>query len=44
MIGDYMIKTFQGSMFSKSKDKIMGVLMAADPGLGKVKIEKLRKL
>ena len=43
MIGDYTTKTIQGAMFRKFRDKIMGVIPAADPVPGKVKVEQLRK-
>ena len=43
MIGDYMTKPLQGAMFRKFRDQIMGLIPAADPGPGKVKVEHLRK-
>ena len=43
MIGDYMTKPLQGAMFVNFRDQIMGVIQAADPGPGKVKVEQLRK-
>ena len=43
MIGEYMTKPLQGDMFSNSRDQIMGVILAADMGPGKVKVEQLSK-
>ena len=43
IIGNYTTKTFQDAMFGKFRDQIMGVIPAADPGPGKVKVEHLRK-
>jgi hypothetical protein len=35
MIGDYATKPLQGALFRKSRDHIMGVTPARDPGPGK---------
>ena len=43
MIGDYTTKPIQGAMFRKFRDKIMGVIPAAYPVPGKVKVKQLRK-
>ena len=43
MICDYTTKTLQDAMFRKFRDQIMGVIPDAYPGLGKVKVEQLRK-
>ena len=40
MIGDFMTKTLQGALFSKSRDHIIGVIPAQDPGPGKLQIGK----
>ena len=40
MIGDYMTKPNQGSLFTKFRDQIMGVIPAKNPGPGKAKKEK----
>jgi hypothetical protein len=37
MIGDFMTKPLQGTLFWKFRDQIMGVIPAWDPGLGKPK-------
>ena len=34
MIGDFMTKPFQGALFLKFRDQIMGVIPAQDPGPG----------
>ena len=39
MIGDYMTKLLQGAMLWKFRDKIIGVDRAANPGVGKFKVE-----
>ena len=44
IIGDYITKPFQCSMFRKFWYQIMGVITAADPGPVKVKVEQLIKL
>jgi hypothetical protein len=36
MIGDFMTKPNQGTLFTKFRDQIMGVVSAKDPGPGKV--------
>ena len=38
MIGDYMTKPLQGVMFRERRYQIMGVILAVDTGLGKVKV------
>ena len=43
IIVDYMNKPLQGAMLRDFRNKIMGVIPAADPGLGKVKVEQLSK-
>ena len=35
MIGYFMTKPFQGALFRKFRDQIMGVITAQDPGTGK---------
>jgi hypothetical protein len=37
MIGDFMTKPLQGTLFWKFRDQIMGVVPAQDPGPGKAK-------
>ena len=44
IIEDYMTKQLQGTMFQKFRDQIMGVVLAADTGPVKVKVEQLRKV
>ena len=44
MIGYHMTKPLQGDIFRKFRDKIMGVILAADPGPGKFKVVQLRKI
>jgi hypothetical protein len=39
MIWGYMTKPFQGALFRKFRDQIMGVVPAQDPGSGKAKPE-----
>jgi hypothetical protein len=43
MIGDFMTKPLQGTLFRKFRDQIMGVVPAQDPGPGKAitKIDEL---
>ena len=41
-IGYYMIKTLQCAMFRNFRYQTMGVILAADMGPGKVKVEHLR--
>ena len=43
MIGDYITKPLQGDMFRKFRYQIMGVILNADPGPGKFKVEHLIK-
>jgi len=38
MIGDFFTKPCQGALFIKFRDQIMGVVPAADPGPGKIKV------
>ena len=38
-----MTKQLHVFIFRKFRDQIMGVIPAADPGPGKVKVERLRK-
>jgi hypothetical protein len=40
MIGDFMTKPNQGTLFTKFRDQIMGVVPAKNPGPGKVKKDK----
>jgi hypothetical protein len=39
MIRDFMTKPPQGALFQKSRDQIMGVVPAQDPGTGKAKMK-----
>ena len=43
MLGDYITKPLQGDMFRKFRYQIMGVILNADPGPGKFKVEHLIK-
>jgi hypothetical protein len=40
MIGDFMTKPTQGSMFKRFRDQIMGVVPAQSPGKGKPKKDR----
>jgi hypothetical protein len=44
MIGDFMTKPTQGALFRKFRDQIMGVVHAQDPGPGKVKSKKGKRV
>ena len=43
MVGDFMTKPTQGSVFKKFRDQIMGIVPAQDPGPGKAKQIKKSK-
>ena len=43
MIGEYTTKPLQGDMLSRLIDQIMGVIPAAYPDPGRVKVEHIRK-
>ena len=43
MIGDYITKPLQKTLFRKSKDQIMGVVPVQDPGPDKTKLSKNEK-
>ena len=44
IIEDYTTKQLQGTMLQKFRDQIMGVVLVADTGPVKVKVEQLRKV